>query len=507
MIEHMAQRRWSTVVSRRGVIAAGSVALTGCAALLGLDEYPATTTELTTPDASDDAASRDGQEVPVDASIPGAVRCGAVACRAHELCDMSVSANPICVCGFGYALDGGSCQFIPRPLDPGFENKPVAWTVTGAATLRPDASSLEGAGEADIGGGAVAQTFDMPSLDYAEPFAAEIVARDSVGFGQPQLTFGTGGASFELRSGAGNTTRICLGERAYGRQTSLTILGKTVGPYLDRVSYVPAPECPLPGAVIDGSFTGAQWAASGNAGVEDGLGVGSSRAGRLKSVSCSGVDAKLTGLASMPSNVAGLAVRFSHRGAPERSLTVLGASIPERSTMSSDVVCVPAWAKGYTVPLEFAIAPEQGTTCSGADSVVDDVSLVSTPTCAGPSLLFDGGFENAISYWTLYGSGKGRSSILRTGGEYTRTGVASLSLDLLDCGGQAIAFQQATAPPPDGTASGTALTYWAKRQFAFEGVKFRAMGIETTLTTAWAPYSVCLTGAQAVSVKAVVAFC
>lgn len=451
--------------SRHPLIALCALAC-GCSAILGLDErVPTSNPTLTEAGSSVDAGNLVDTGVDVTAPV-----CGGSVCGAHAVC-----AGGACACVSGYASTAGGCVFRGGPRDPSFENMPAAWSVTGAAALMPQAQGANGLGTAfSDDDSSVSQTFDMPELRDAEPLALNLVGRRSPCGTNPMcvfpmtssISYGPGDVGVGLADTKFTTSRVCLGDLAYGVKASLVLRGGKVGTTFDRADYVPDATCPAPGQVRDGNFTAPSgWGVTGNATIVDGVGVAGSRAGRLAgSADCA--PAALTSEVSIPKAMANPALRFAHRGTGGRRLRANGASVPVSPSFTTSTICVPRSLKGYAFGLTFSVEAEAGT-CAPYEVIVDDVSVVSSPGC-GDGALFDGGFEGEPSHWQLSTSNAAQAIARVTSQQFTsRTGASSLELGgVLPPGGvlpcmlvRAQAVQSITVPEAVGTA-GPAVFFW-----------------------------------------------
>lgn len=434
----------------------------GCSAILGLDDrVPSSSSTAPLPDSSSDAMTVE------DASDerPRAV-CGGVTCKAHEVCGDAGG----CVCVGGYVLSAGSCIFRGGPRDPSFENMPVAWTVEDGGSLAPLAQGANGLGTASATyTSSISQSFDMPDFLDAEPLALNLVSRRPPCGGNPicvpplkaSLSFGPGDISAGPADTAFITSRICLGDLAYGRDTKLVLRGGQMGTIFDRADYVPDATCPAPGTVRNGDFSAfSGWTGTGGALIADGVGTAGSRAGKLSSPGCpmDFASASLAGEVSVPKDMKSPALRFAHRGSGGRRLQVNGASVRETPSFTTDTVCVPRSSKGYAFPV--LISAENGS-CGAYEAVVDDVTLVTSPSC-GEGYFFDGGFEGEPSHWIMSATRDVGISARVTSQQFiARTGASALELSgAVGCAsGRTTAEQSITVPQSVG-AAGPAVFFW-----------------------------------------------
>lgn len=271
-------------------------------------------------------------------------------CKAHEIC-----TSGACVCATGYESSAGACVFRGGPQDPSFESASPAWTLTGTATLTPLAQGASGLGTATSDDeSSVSQRFDMPDLSDAEPLALNLVGRRFPCGINPacvfpltaSVSFGPGDVGADLSDTKFTTSRVCLGDLAYGSKASLVLRGGKMRTTFDRADYVPDATCPAPGKVINGDFAAPiGWTVTGNASVVDGAGVAGSRAGKLAGADCA--PGQLTGDVSVAKAMANPALRFAHRGTGGRRLRANGASVLETASFTTSTICVPKSLKGY----------------------------------------------------------------------------------------------------------------------------------------------------------------
>ena len=462
---------------------------TGCAALLSLADYEPDPTLQLTADGGPVESS-----VPIDAAGPVLASCDGTTCKPHEVCTTGDGGRLACACGFGYSRSaGGACTFDAGPRDPTFELTPPAWGIGGDASIDPNASSgigggftlPTGRGVANVSNGFVAQSFDMPDLSYAEPLALEIFAKQGVPLGTSYSEVGWGAGTqrlYKMDATKYGLTRVCLGERAYGKNTTLQFFGTDVGPYVDYATYVPTADCPLPGTVFDGSFEGSGFKPMNGAALSPGVGVAGSQAGTLTSNGCddagwNSVGGFLTGIASVPVSPIGTALRFYQKGPADRRVHVAGGNVPGRGTFGFDEVCLPAWARGLAIDIAFEMSSAIPA-CSPAAAIIDDASLVTSTAC-GDGLLFDGGFEGYVSYWTT-----GRFNLQVTAqivGSKQRSGAKALEFSVPSCVGSANVYQVITVPPAKG-ASGPAVAFWtnAISELSASKVKLSLNDVEVT---------------------------
>ncbi|RLB37732.1 MAG: hypothetical protein DRH30_12705 [Deltaproteobacteria bacterium] len=325
-------------------------------------------------------------------------------------------------------------------LDPEFTD-PDLWGTVNGALIDPGAK-----GEGDLGiapfassvvcnAGAVSQTVEMPPLDLAEPLVIEVRYRAT---GVDGVAVGYGRAFRELPDEVlfpgWQTHRICLGEAGYGGSVKFQVAasGKLPDCFsaptgqidVDRFAIVVAEpgECPAPGEVRNGSAEpgvegwdfvvefGGEGASSG--GVVAGVGNDGSGGARIYK------PAGGTNLAAMRTKVSvprfdtlpSPALRFSVRGVgPKRFLAGLGTfpglriqtrtldSLFVDGASSVHTYCLPPRTFGNVLELYFAMQPSPSA--DEAELVVDDVEVISEPSCGESLDILDPGFDSAPNRW------------------------------------------------------------------------------------------------------------
>jgi hypothetical protein len=369
-----------------------------------------------------------------DAFAPDANPCDTATCEcdtddecgAHEYCDTS-GPGRVCACVAGYT--GSPCAWGGAPADPGFQDG-TAWSVTGGAAISPLSSGSVDPGEmilnptAQCNMGQASQIFEMPPYDKAEPFVAEVTYQILGGdpYENTSASVGFNRAWRDLpRATTGwRTERICLGEAAYGGPVDFRA-STNVPSYLcggtptttiavDHLAVKVADEneCPVPGTALNGDaegdygwvFTSSQ---SSTAGFVDGAGSNGSRAARFNlRERCSGVS--MTAMISVPTPESTPSpalefwwtgrngVNFSMSASGESAVTLAGTG-----TAQTARYCLPPRTHGSVTTLRFTVGGGSGL-CSDIldyDLSVDDVRIVSDPSCGDATDLLDPGFESA----------------------------------------------------------------------------------------------------------------
>ena len=420
-----------------------------------------------------------------DASATTCASSGMV-CGAHERC--AEGATPACVCVVGYERENGACVFRGGLRDPGFQNKPQAWTATGGAVVRPDDVAPIDPGIADFSGAvscnvaaSVRQTFPMPAVADAEPFALRMTGLQD--FDSALVAFVAGAEVTPLFFPPPYTTfRSCLGERAYGRDVELSFRPDGFGTCtisttirLDRVEIAPDATCSIPGKVRNGDFEGAGgWVSAGTgsavAEVATNIGNGQSRGGRLATSTTCDL-AILRGAAAPPlTSMDRPAIAFTYRGTTATKMLVglVGFTVGEvrgTNTFEAARLCVPEYARGMSGDLDFALMSESPVAPCNAQQrefVVDDVHFESDPSCPSSAFVIDGGFERTgvASAWQYRTR---ESSLAYTDSIGARSGNAKLYLRSNASCGEAIAKQPMSVPTPAPGGPGPAIRFFYKR--------------------------------------------
>lgn len=441
-------------------------------------------------------------------------------------CDDS-GGKATCVCSVGYVREKDTCVWHGGPRDPGFSGSPAAWEIGGGGKLEGAAKAPVDVGRAHFAGadactnGFARQVFAMPAFADSEPFALTIAGQQSGGFDDPlgMSFFVTGGFGGEASFTTTPKLRVCLGDRAYGRNVDLRVRSQladadaTSTVDFDRVSIEPAPDCPVPGRVVNGDFEGTGgWTASG-AGSEVATAVGTAggRAGHLSTTNLCQTRS-LVGLMSAPfTSIARPALAFTYKGTIDKKMNIdagPAASLGEvtgTATFQSAHLCVPEWAKGVVHTVRFSLT-DPGGLCADPnvrDFVFDDLSFVSDPSCPEAAHVIDGGFEKSndvVSAWilehdTLYST---RADLVRNDDYYgaPHGGAAYVSL----ASGQACHYGRAkqtiTVPQPSATA-GPAVKLWYRAPTKDKASFSTSPGVELAASTTWKQQIVCLDPKQA----------
>ncbi len=494
-----------------------------CAAVLGLDDYPGASVAAVG-DAGCASCSPFGRCVDAptgarcecdeshagptcDACGPGfesdagqcLAVCGGVTCPLHARCDGAT----FCRCVTGYQLESGSCAWRGGPRDPGFTGDPAAWSTPDGAVF--DASfdgALFSPGLLRAPMGSVEQTFDMPSFAESEPFALDLAFQTvcpNCAYA-PVAEVGTGSAFTSAPAGPGPRqaskgiwrAHLCLGDAAYGAQSSL-LLGGTLDPngfYFDDLRYTPDPTCPRPGEVVNGDFElRGGWIPTSQAGIVAGIGSQASRAAQLGAPS--GADCgerKMTGRFSVPAAMSRPAVELALLAPIGMTVDLLVedrpvATLAGAGTENVETICMKPWMRGLSTTLGLQ------SSCTPGVAVIDDVRVVDRASCPLGAALTDGDFENAgrITVWSSYRDNNGgRGSVLHDGFDaHAGTGYLKLVGDGLCI---ASVTQDIQVPLPVG-AAGPAVKLWAKGSTTG---RLEVASIPVNVTSTYASYTFCL---------------
>ncbi len=434
-------------------------------------------------------------------------------CPAHGTCDDS-SGTAKCVCATGYTLGAADaaateCNWTGGPLDPNLVMGSPPWVVAGGAI------DTTAAGEPPSNVGvfsvprdvicanpptivaSLSQTFPMPTVSQGQAFALHVVDQLDCG---PVSAAGCNGGSIPFttslnypQSGTNITQatintwqdhQFCLGEKGYGPSVALSIgqLSVVTGDYsycndgtdplefqIDVVNIQPSTTCPAVGTVANGDFesTTPPWTSVGTAQVAPGIGTNGSQAGRLTATTgCpSPLPALISQIAVPSMSMPNAQLTFSFNGPTTRTLAVtiagIGVNVLSDGSTQTVAVCLPEYAKGYSIPFQVEMENEMTSTgaCAGTvttrEMIVDDFAIVSNATaCPSPALIEDPGFEkeplsgtSGVYYWQLT-----PSTLATLDTSSPHTGSADASLLLATACQTATASTTVTVPAPVGTA-------------------------------------------------------
>ncbi|MEM7138984.1 MAG: hypothetical protein AAF500_20590 [Myxococcota bacterium] len=368
-------------------------------------------------------------QVPDPTCTPGCIA------SAHEVCGGTLE-DPECVCAPGY--EGRPCEWGTVPSDPGFSEGSDTWESPINARIVPsdpsppaDPGFAELDGIVNCEGGVIRQVVEMPPIEAADPFVAEVTYR---AFGVLDVAFGFNRAWTRLPTTGTSPDdyewvereRICLGDAAYGGPVTFQFAASERGidcPIgggrieVDRFSVELAEpgECPAPGEVVNGDADDPgdetlPWLfeTQGDA-VSGYIGAGGLSAARIGSPNLAFGDvASMQTVASvpLPSTLPSPALRMSWRAtrdvffqmeigsftaadSTDRALgTLLGTGADEVSTY-----CLPPWTHGNVIDLAFVmIGVPPG---DAVELVVDSVQVVSDLRCSDATENLDPAFAAA----------------------------------------------------------------------------------------------------------------
>ncbi|MBX3204319.1 MAG: hypothetical protein KF764_04585 [Labilithrix sp.] len=414
--------------------------------------------------------------------------CAATPCGPHERCS-EASGRPLCVCVVGYSQPegGGACVFTGGPVDPSFDKpQPGGWTTRGAVTIdtgRPSDAGI-GRGWARFGGfGDVVQSFEMPSYADAEPLALELeLGCTRTGTCENVHTFF--GVDFGAQlvehalflprpSHAPTITRVCLGERAFGRKVDfrLRAYGGSAGAdssgdgLIGRAQFVPFATCAAPGTVKNGDFQAGDWEVEQGAGV-DFIEEGGTRLGRLAPQCGFEPTAAMSTTMSIPEALERPALAFSLQGTRDAFSTVSVGFVGTwqvRGTGAKEdvVVCLPPSTRGQAFRLEVR---GTGTRCFDTPNNVvhvDDFVLRSEPSCAEVDEgMRDGDFEGVglVSPW--WTSSENVTLVRDPAAAHSGSGYLRLAQSCAGALGATWSSTSKVPSRPPGAAGGPALKLW-----------------------------------------------
>jgi hypothetical protein len=203
----------------------------------------------------------------------------------------------------------------------------------------------------------------------------------------------------------------------------------------------------------------------------------------------------------LPTTLAAPAVEVWVQGDLRSGLTVALGSVVLAALDASDIpavhrVCVPPWAHGMVLPLDFV-------TDASFEAVIDDVGLVSESRC-GAGLLLDGGFEQTAATPVIHtgwlGSGYHPDSsegrvVLDPLRARTGDAVGVLSVSKRCRGAHLVTSYQ--VPSPQGSA-GPALRLWY-RTVALQqaALSLSSPRVSLPASDTWTQRTVCLSPATA----------
>jgi hypothetical protein len=437
------------------------------------------------------------------------------------------------------------------PVDPGFE-QPGEWDVTGLAQIQPTADGCQDPGaavfsfEARCTGGTVHQLMWPCQLSHPAQLTISTTLRCDGPNPDPMCEMMLGANVMAVGINGGwhpvevhvphewQTHTLCLGERAQTQLLDLTIspfggwhitdgCGDTSMPspsvVLDNVSVeqAPAGRCPDPGVVVNGDFENgtAGWTLDGDAETLPGAGQNGSTALHLWSQTENGGGQAEQNISyPMSGSLPSPALQFWMDGQPGSYVFVgtgLFGGLAEFKVAGQPTVhriCVPRWLQGTVRQLTFYLSVDMYCGISDPpcvqDVVIDDVSLVSEPTCTDANIL-DGGFELQAANpdirhgWYFFHRSPLAAGEFLTDPQQAHTGQGSVKLTVSRQCYAARLHNVYRVPEPQGNA-GPVLRFWYRTvSFLNAAAVLTAdtgdpMTHMTALpsTTNWVQQSVCL---------------
>jgi hypothetical protein len=382
--------------------------------------------------AADGGEEGEADATPIDDATPPIIECiDSTECGLHEECVM-VGVDAFCECVVGY--EGEPCVFVGTLLSPAFDDA-APWQVTGGASVNVGAPGIDDPGAGQFGSaamcalGKIFQDIEMPRYEDAEPLVAEIkyalTGEDMFGQLQPpSIGFNDQWHTFPVEFGVGGgveTRRICLSDAAYGGTVRVSLSPRDKPPFgcpdstadtisVDYLRIQPADpgECSEPGVVSNGDMQNDEnWTLSTDADDDvafvDGIGLDGSRALRVRQVTrCGSATASgrflVPGAERLPNPAiefdwqvsANTPVNLSLNGEPFLSLPASGGAQTQR-------ICLPNSTHGLGATLLVRTNGGNGL-CSEVinnEIILDNLKVVSEPSCNAVGTLLDGGFEYA----------------------------------------------------------------------------------------------------------------
>ena len=370
--------------------------------------------------------------------LPSCATAG-LTCDSRSACDdRTGNAACLCVAGFsaGQLPDGGfGCLFTGGLADPGFQGMPAnAWTTPadGGWTLNPDAGGLADANSDDAGmatlpaalrrslDAQLSQTFVLAGADTRQGLRLNMLYSSNCSFGcmsEPPMLLQLNDTFTKIAppSSWPTVATACVGEGALGPMTTLTLSGNPHGQAtpatlgLDRLWFTPDDTCPSPGQVFNGHFdtsSTAGWTLTGPAtSILAAAGVNGSGALRLlRPTRCDAASAQTNISVPVATKLPKAALRLKVRGTQGRWLSVrldgYDFELDTALTPGERIVCLPDTMKGRAVPLLLQLTNAGSGLCSDVDNrfvELDDLEVVSEPSCPASLRFGEGGFESGAS--------------------------------------------------------------------------------------------------------------
>lgn len=421
--------------------------------------------------------------------------CTATTCNAadHQVC-RDTSGTATCGCAQGYTDDGsgtGRCAWSGILQDPGFDNTPPnAWSISNG-TLVNSTAAFDALGSCTPGAqGSVSQGFALPDPSVSDPLALQISASGSCSGGDcpsvsrpTRFAIDVGGHrvySPELNS---TNTRysFCAGEAAYAPGATLSILpadrdycssGSVAYTFADA-DFSPAVDCPPLGSLLDGDFSagGLGWTLATYE--SDGQGYGRVEAtGPFDGSPAAHLQAETTcatmiasSLISVPVS-GGTAVHFDSQVTAGQSVTValdgqMVGILRGTGARQSDSVCLPKGLNGWVHAFSLTdYVPATSCIPAQVDVYLDNVSLVSDPSCAGDLIDPDAEVSPTATFlpWILSAYDSGVSSFTAVATE-VHSGTQAIKMSGAQQCSSASAWSALTFPQAT-VGRGPALKYW-----------------------------------------------
>lgn len=357
-------------------------------------------------------------------------------CGEHADC-AATDLGGVCECVPGY--EGDPCVWTGAILDSEFTDPRIWSDTTNGATIIPLAQGESGMGIASFASsvvcnaGAVSQVVTMPDYEDAEPFVAQVTFREQSVEG---VVVGYNRAFRELPSSelypAWTTTRLCLGEAAYGGDVKFQVAASERTPdcfnapagliEVDRFSIEVAEpgECPAPGSAANGTadVDGGGWrfivgtvgegfpeialtpgiGQDGTDGVRFAQAEGTTRAGFASTQVSVPLSSETTPPPALRfwydargegSFEVGLGTTPSGRVVRHPLDTLVGTGVAETATY-----CLPPYTHGNVLDLFFGSAG-----ALESELFIDEVEVVPDSRCGTSTNLLDPDFDSAPNRW------------------------------------------------------------------------------------------------------------
>ncbi len=365
-------------------------------------------------------------------------------------------------------------------------------------------------------GDSVTQTFVMPTSSQCGPYAVRASGiSPSCVFHPANCGVAVNGSFANFSFGpSGADDRVCLGDWGYGDASGNATFVVTPWPdtasfpvYLDHLGIEPAPDCPMPGEVVDPNFDGdGGWVWLGGATLVSGGGVDGGNAVEF-SASSQCDYASINGTVSIPtaSNLPQSALQLDFRGNVGSPLAVAfgqsavfdqaDAVLVADGTQQSLSICIPEWAKGRITSVEFQMQLIGDQTCAtpwNQDVVISNPRMVSDASCPAQSFLENGDFESTgpVQWWQMLDiTNTGATPTIDNDPLHAHGGTHSLHMRNTDVCTQGTAYASLTVPAANGS-SGPALFFWYDTSAA--GAGHLSIGSQLPVSSGWQQGKLCL---------------